>query len=438
MKRTTVSGIFLVGMLLALLSGVAWMIHLRFERGDAYPRGSSMRADPLGAKALYESYGSLSRVSVERNYEPFSEKDRVSSDSMLLLLNLRGGGMHRLAHHASIYRFVSSGGRLVVALNPDGIAYKYLDQEGEFLENDESSEEPSDPSEVAESDDMDVIDNDEIEGDKSVEETGEEARRAFARRSSAEVKRFWGELTLLHGEHEGGDALRTEAASQLRLPAELPWREGGVLAELSDEWVPLYQIGEEVVVAERPLGRGSIVVMTDDYLYSNEALLKHRYVDLLAWSLGDKTTVIFDETHLGVAEGTGIALLMRRYRLGGFFLGFACLVALVVWRGTSPLLPPHVGRTKGNVVLAEHSTEAGMSDLVRRSVPASELPIEAFRQWKKSFLRSAVDERTYAEEIEAVDALIAEYGALPTRKRNPRELHSKIQTIMNRKKRKQL
>ena len=434
MKRSVVSGIVLVSMLLALLGGVAWMIHLRFESGDAYPRGSSMRADPLGAKALYESYGSLTGVRVERNYQPFSEKEELPNDSVLMLLNMRGGSMHQLAQYDSIYRFVSSGGRVIVALNPTDIAYRYLDSEGDFLDDDDENGE-NDTSAVADG----AIESPEGEA-AEVEPEGEEAgrRSAFARRASANEQRLWGELALLHGAHEGGDALPTDPAIQSGLVSTLPWREGGVLGELSDAWVPLYQIGEEVVVAERALGQGSVVVMTDDYLYSNEALLKHRYVDLLAWSLGEKTHVIFDETHLGVAETTGIAVLMRRYRLGGFFLGFAALVALIVWRGTSPLLPPHVGRTKGNVVLAEHSTEAGMSDLVRRSVPASELPVEAYRQWKRSFLRTAVDERTYANEVEQADALIAEYLALPKRKRNAHETHSKIQTLINRKKRKPL
>jgi len=330
--------------------------------------------------------------------------------------------VHQLAQYDVIYRFVVSGGRVVIALNPDTVAYKYLDDEGDFVD-------------AQESDTSEEVTN--LPADEAADEEATE-QRVFARRASSNEKRFWGELALLHGEHQGDNALPTERARQFGLLDTLPWREGGVLAELSEEWVPLFKIGDQVVVAERFLGRGSIVVMTDDYLYSNEALLKHRYVGLLAWSLGDKTNVIFDETHLGVAESTGIAMLLRRYRLGGLFLGFAVLVALVVWRGTSPLLPPHIGRSKGNLVLAEHSTEAGMSDLVRRSVAATELPVEAYRQWKKSFLRSALDERTYAQEVKEADVLIAEYLALPKRKRHPRETHSKIQTLINRKKRKQL
>jgi hypothetical protein len=382
----------------------------------------------LGAKALYESYDSLSGVTVERNFEPFSEKDSLPTDAMLLLLNMRGASMHRLAHYDALQRFVSSGGRVVIALSPDGIGYEYLDQDGEFLEDEESEA-------GSENDDAALADEEAFDDDAAEEDS---RQTVFARRASHFEKRFWGELALVHGEHEGGDAVPTAAASKLGLPSVLPWREGGVLIELSDEWVPLYHIDDEVVMAERPVGRGSIVVMTDDFLYSNEAMLKHRFVSLLVWSLGDKQQVIFDETHLGVAETTGIAMLLRRYRLGGFFFGFAALVGLVVWRGMSPLLPAYVGRTRGNVVIAEHSTEAGMSDLVRRSVPTSELPIEAYRQWKKSFIRSPIDRRTYAKEVEEADRLIADYLALPNRKRNPRETHSKIQTIMNRKKRKPL
>ncbi|MGJ8639114.1 MAG: DUF4350 domain-containing protein [Opitutaceae bacterium] len=425
MKRSALSIVVLVGMIAALLTGVTWLINLRFESGDSYPAGSSMRADPLGTKALYTSYSELSGISVKRNFEPFSQAAGFSSDAVLLLLNMRGHHMYSVAHYDVVERFVSTGGDIVVALNPDNIAYKHLDDEGEFLDEEkETDEETKDP----ESEDEEI--------EELIEE--EDEQTAFARRATEMETYLWGDVALIHGEHEGGDALATEAAIAAGLPELLPWREGGVLSELSEDWVPLYMIEEEVVMAERAVKRGRVVVMTDDYLFSNEALLKHRYPELLTWVMGDQREVIFDETHLGVMESTGIAILMRRYGLGGFFLGFAVFVGLVVWRGMAPLLPAHVGRSKGNVILAEHSIEAGLSDLVRRSVAVSDLPVEAFRQWKLSFLRNDADRAYYASEVSEAETVVAEYVALPSRKRKPTETHLKIQSIINRKKRKHL
>ncbi len=39
------------------VTGLIQLILLRFESGDVYPPYSSLRADPLGCKALYESLG---------------------------------------------------------------------------------------------------------------------------------------------------------------------------------------------------------------------------------------------------------------------------------------------------------------------------------------------------------------------------------------------
>lgn len=419
MRAKFISGVLLLVAVLGLLSGVAWLIHLRFETGQAYPNGSSLRADPVGAKALFDAYDSLSGVQVERNFRPFGEIEDLPKDATILMLNVNGRSVYELAQFESVERFVSSGGRLVIALNPDTVAYRYIVEDE--AETDDALEQDEDVSEA------DELDLDEIDPDT-----------VFARRAKASQQRFWGELELQHGVHEGGDTQCVAFEEVASLPLSLPWREGGVLDELGEDWTPVYQIDDEVVVAQRVFGRGKIVLLTDDYLFSNEALLKHRYTGLLTWVLGDQRTLIFDETHLGVSERTGVAILMRRYRLGGFCLACAVLMLLIVWRGVSPLLPAHVGRTKGNVILAEHSTEAGLSDLVRRSVASVDLPREAFSQWKQSFIRNAADEAHYAKELEDVHALLADYAELPKRKRKPAELHLNIQTIINRKKRRRL
>jgi len=428
-SRKTFSVIALITVIAAFLASTTWLINLRFESGDSYPVGSSLRADPLGAKALFESYDALSGVHSIRNFEPFGQMKRLPEDGLLVLLNMNAYSMYSISHYEAVEEFVSNGSGVLVALNPSRVGYKYLDDEGEFI--DEADKESADGDESV----IEDPDEDGVFADKDKERSNEDA---FTRRATEKEERFWGEISLTHGEHEGGDAQATELAVAAGLPATLPWREGGILTELGDHWQPLYQIEDEVVMAQQLSAGGRIVVMTDDYLFSNEALLMHRYSKLLAWVIGDHQFVIFDETHLGVMESTGVAILMRRYRLEGFFLGFAVLMSLIVWRGMSPLLPSRMGRAKTNIILAEHSIEAGLSDLVQRSVPVSELPSEAFRQWKLSFLRNDADRAYYSKEVEEVETILSEYTQLSPRKRKPAETHSKIQSIMNRKKRKSL
>ncbi|WP_269524628.1 DUF4350 domain-containing protein [Coraliomargarita parva] len=400
-----------------MLAGLGWLVKTRFETGDAYPRGSSFRADPQGSKVLYESLRQLPELEVGRNFEPFEQLGRIPPSSTLLLLNLQGRALHELALTSAVEQFVSGGGRLVVAMNPDHVAE---DEDLEPIADDDKDGEPSDEEEST---------------DKDLPAEG----RVFKRKAQAAEARFWAGLSLTYGKHEGGEAQRVDALSEVEvLPAMIPWREGGVLVDMEEVWQPVYQIGDEVVVAERPFGRGTIVVMTDDYLFMNEAMLKHRSGGFLAWCVGDRHQVLFDETHLGVASRTGIATLIRRYRLSGFFTVLVLLMGLLVWRGASPLVPPYSGRTRGNLVLADQSTEAGLADLLRRSLPRADLPGEAFRRWQASCLRSEGDRRYYARELEEAEAVLAEYAATPDRKRKPLATHLRIKSIIQRKKRKRL
>ena len=55
LKRTLIS--LTLALLLAggLVYGIAHLFALRYEKGDVYPPYSTLRADPLGAKGLYDA-----------------------------------------------------------------------------------------------------------------------------------------------------------------------------------------------------------------------------------------------------------------------------------------------------------------------------------------------------------------------------------------------
>jgi hypothetical protein len=60
--------------LLVATAGVAAIVLLfewRFSSGDVYPRYSSLRSDPVGVKALYESLEGLPGLTVARSFVPF-------------------------------------------------------------------------------------------------------------------------------------------------------------------------------------------------------------------------------------------------------------------------------------------------------------------------------------------------------------------------------
>src|SRR4051812_31044400 len=103
------------------LFGLAQLFKLRFEAGDVYPEYSSLRADPLGVKALYESLDKL--LGTRRNYRPFS-KLGDGRDTALLYLGSQSAFMFdtrsdlRLPPEdfTHLESFVRDGGRLVISL----------------------------------------------------------------------------------------------------------------------------------------------------------------------------------------------------------------------------------------------------------------------------------------------------------------------------------
>ena len=94
----------------------------------------------------------------------------------------------------------------------------------------------------------------------------------------------------------------------------------------------------------RKLGQGSLVLSTDSYLFSNEALRREARPALLAWTLGPNRLIVVDETHLDVADRPGVATLAWRYRLEWLAFTLLLLSGLFIWRNVFSLVPPLADR----------------------------------------------------------------------------------------------
>ena len=107
------------------------------------------------------------------------------------------------------------------------------------------------------------------------------------------------------------------------IPAELPPQikihSALYFDDLSKDWRVLYEWDGHPVLVERNYGRGTVVLSADSYFFSNEALRKNRFPEVLAWVVGNNKKIIFDETHLGVEERRGVAGLARKYNLEFFY-----------------------------------------------------------------------------------------------------------------------
>ncbi len=109
----------LLGCAAAFAMGVVYLFDLRFESGDVYPPYSSLRVDPLGTMAFYESLKKMPDLTVRRD---FSASNKLPEDNQTVYLHL-GAEPFELEsisdeEFQSIQDFLTRGGRLVMTYFP--------------------------------------------------------------------------------------------------------------------------------------------------------------------------------------------------------------------------------------------------------------------------------------------------------------------------------
>jgi hypothetical protein len=219
--------------------------------------------------------------------------------------------------------------------------------------------------------------------------------------------------------------------SYLDLPETVSWHSALYFDGLDEAWRSVYGRGSLTdvepatgrrtpglpVIVERPFGAGTMVLCSDSYLFSNEAMLDERHSALLAWLVGRHHRVVFDEAHLGVVARGGVMPLALRYRLHGVLAGSFVLAALFVWKNVSSLVPPYSdGKTPSAVVgfgpdsgkrlpariaLGKDSA-AGLKNLLKRSIAQRDLAAVCLAEWRRSFPAKRPDQERKVERMEAV------------------------------------
>ncbi len=213
-----------------------------------------------------------------------------------------------------------------------------------------------------------------------------------------------------------------------QLPRLISWHSAGYFTGLTNKWRTVYQWKQHPVIVERPFGAGSLVLSTDSYFLSNEAMRKERHAELLAWFLGNAHEIIFDETHLGVMEQPGIAGLMRRYNLEGVIAGLLLVAGLFVWKNSATLVPPAADETlDGSAALvAGKETSAGFASLLRRSIRPEDIILTCFAEWKSACARQP----RAAARLAEVERIIAEEKSRPTGSRRPVATYQSIHKLL--------
>ncbi len=409
----------LLVILAGFLAGVAHLFLLRFEAGDTYPVYSSLRTDPLGTRALFESLGALEGVTAARNYRPLAKLGGYPG-ATLILPGVRPFSLDGMpAQEArALESFVLDGGRLVCLLYPvqlraeppkpaeKSAAGEKKESEGKERQKDDSGKDPA--------------------GKK--QETHDAGLVSLAERWKVQIS----EDVIPAAEKGPRDMNAAPLPGHQDLTEPVTWHSSLWFESPDQAWNVLYVRDGKPVIIERPYGKGTIVLASDSWFVSNEALVRERRPLLLAWLAGRAGTVIFDETHFGVNEDPGVAALGAKYRLQGLLAGLLLLAALFIWQNSMSLVPPGDGRRgQGGDVRSGKDSLAGLAGLLRRTIPRGDILAVCAETWKKTNRKGAAA----AEEAALIDSAVENEAKLPARGRNPVAAYRRIHTLLSERKR---
>lgn len=421
-----------LAVLIAFAYGMVELWGLRFDSGDIYSPYSSLRTDPLGVRAFYESLEQLPGAEVRRNYRPLKKLTGPEGTTLFYLgidtpdmpIDLAmgtsgpsefGGGPAK-----AIHSLVSKGGRAVVSFSPLAGARRIRSVEELF---DRVREEDKDDDETHADDKK-----------KKAKKKEKKAREPDGKKHTYDsLGSTLGLSIALEDDASWQQVHDTPAQGSHEISSDWPdveWHGGIYFKNLSNEWKVIYKRGGKPVIVERAIGSGTIAVCADTYFLSNEAMVdpNTRNPKLLAWLAGNRS-VVFDETHLGVASAEGIASLAREHGLANLFFVLLVIAGLYIWKSSVSFLPrdPEHAERFGGQEVSGRSSAAGLHNLLRKCIPIRDLLSECLKRWSASASASRPRQRDDQEKIRAI---IAAEAGQPARRRDPVRTYTTICRIL--------
>ncbi|MBE9503782.1 MAG: DUF4350 domain-containing protein [Proteobacteria bacterium] len=370
-------------LVIIFIGGLANLLILRFESGDVYPPYSSLRADPLGTKILFESLHSLKEVSVSRNYGPAAKLGGNSPETIFFI------GVQDMALNSVTEKEVnvlesiaSAGGRLIFLFYPQK------------------------PCKCDDEEEKTGLKKNTHEGEKkpSAPEKEEDALSGMV-----SLKERWGfETDRTRGNPKDEQKISNAGIVEKEgtLPEEIEVHSALYFKDLSENWNAIYKREGLPLIMERTFGKGSIVIAADAFFASNEALVAKRHAGLLSWLIGSNRSIIIDETHLGIEDNQGVVSLARKYGLEGLFAAIMLVTLLFIWRSTMSLIPPVNDEDFTGGIGADKQGRdhlSGFVGLLKRKVPSNRILALCLKEWEKS---PAPHSGTSPEEMKEIGAII--------------------------------
>jgi hypothetical protein len=390
-----------IAVLLFSAFGLLQLFTLRFEKGDVFPPYSSLRSDPLGCKALFLALEHAAGLDARRIFRDLERLKGFPGGTIYYL----GAGEELL--HASSDREVrklealaGEGNRLVIAFGT--------------LRGRQSAA-------------TGKVDEADMDGARE-----KEAKPAETPHSSTGRGGVWG-LEIVAFDPPPAPLksrpLALLSAPAAELPPAIPLFSPHGFKGDGKLWRPVYSYGERSIVLERAVGKGSIVLLAESYLLSNEAMRNDRFPGLLAWLQGAGRRALFDESHLGVYDNPGVMALIKKHRLVPFTLALMALAALYVWKSAVPFASITVP-VKERTGVGVRDNFSGLVNLLRRNIAPGELLTACYREWSRSFSREFRNDPSLGEKVRAIVSCDA---ARPVGKRDPLARYREIARILEKK-----
>lgn len=383
------------------------LFSLRFERGDTYAPYSSYRANPTGCKVLYQSLNSMGAIQSERLLRPLTELNDVT-DSVMLITNV--SKIDNLAKLPGLASYLRRGGNLLIFCAPLKMPRV------EFAQTDNSNfmgykiylkskkNVPKKPKHENSHTDQKREKHRGLDKQKSDPATYVAEDMLSPGRG---LNKLLGGISLKQRKRPyrmpiAGQMTATAIAS---LPAIDIYSYGYLKVNMT-AWQELCRARGKSMMVKAKYGRGTVMVSATSYLISNEGMLKTPPVELVAWLIGNRRRVIFNELVHGQSKVHNIAWLVGKYRLPLLLGNLLLIVALYVWR--SFCSSANIQQEKHKSDDDKISSTCGLEKLLRKNISRHRLLAVCLAEWHK---QPAIPSGKYTDD-----------ELLPATARNERQL----------------
>jgi hypothetical protein len=383
-----------------------------FNRGNEFAPYSSFRTDPLGMKIFHDALKKHPGLTVER----FLSSIENLPDGKDKTLFICGADQSPDAPKTinALESFAKKGGRIVITFRPEQATEK-TDKEIERNKDKDGSknngEESKKDNPASKADNADIDGSKEQNTNKDAPPTEHNKTEPSSNPTRppwfdeyVSIEKPWGFRYAIV--EEPPPSLDEDAqpfsrkvekvpenpnapfAVSASLPGSLTWRSALFFNDLAREWRVIYQwrmeqnLAPYPVVIERTFGEGSVVLCSDAFPLSNEAMSKDRQAEFLSWLTGASTTVLFEESHLGNMLQANTMSLAWKYHLHGVVASLIILALLYIWKNVGSLTPKKDLIEEDLRVAKDHA--AALANLLRRSVPRKRLLEICVQEWRKS------------------------------------------------------